>query len=138
MKLFLASLLTLLTLAPQQRGFNDFTARWIRGNPNQAISTRYFSGEEQDRLEQQFTPETLEYRKGRIQLAREGLAELQKFDRARMTPTQRISAELMQWQLNIVVQSEPYLDYSFPLEQFGGANVTLPNALIVTHPVRTE
>jgi uncharacterized protein (DUF885 family) len=142
MKAFLTSLVTLLALAVPQRGidefFNDFTARWIRGNPNQAISTRYFSGEEQDRFEQQFTPETLEFRKGRIQLAREGLAELQKFDRARMTATQRVSAELMQWQLDMVVQGEPYLDYSFPLEQFGGANVNLPNALIVNHPMRTQ
>jgi uncharacterized protein (DUF885 family) len=142
MKVFLASLLTLLTLAPPQRSiddfFNDFTARWIRENANQAISTRYFSGEEQDRLEQQFTPETLEFRKARIQLAREGLAELQKFDRAKMTPIQRVSAELMQSQLDTVVQGEPYLDYSFPLEQFGGANVTLPNALIVNHPMRTQ
>jgi uncharacterized protein (DUF885 family) len=142
MKALLASLLTLLTLVPPQRSiddfFNDFTARWMRGNPNQVISTRYFSGEEQDRFEQQFTPETLEFRKGRIQLAREGLAELQKFDRNRMTSTQKVSAELMQWQLDMVVQSEPYLDYSFPLEQFGGANVNLPNALIVNHPMRTE
>ena len=142
MKGFLASLLTMLTLVTPQRGiddfFNDFTARWMRGNPNQVISTRYFSGEEQDRFEQQFTPETLEFRKGRIQLAREGLAELQKFDRNRMTSTQKVSAELMKWQLDMVVQGEPYLDYSFPLEQFGGANVNLPNALIVNHPMRTE
>jgi len=27
--------------------FNTVTADWIRGNPNQATSTRYFSGEEQ-------------------------------------------------------------------------------------------
>ena len=67
MKPFLLSLFALLLLTPPQRTlddfFNDFTARWIRNNPNQAVSTRYFSGPEQDRLEQQLTPEMLEYKK---------------------------------------------------------------------------
>lgn len=142
MKPFLLSLFALLLLTPPQRTlddfFNDFTARWIRNNPNQAVSTRYFSGPEQDRLDQQLTPETLEYKKSRIQLAKEGLAELRKFDRTKLTSDQKVSSDLMQWQLEGVVQGEPYLDYTFPLEQFGGANVNLPNALIITHPLRTE
>jgi uncharacterized protein (DUF885 family) len=118
--------------------FRDFTAEWVRGNPNQATASRYFSGEEQDRLERQLTPQTLEWRRGRIQLARRGLAELQKFDRSRLTEAQRVSADLMQWQLDTVVREEPYLDYSFPLEQFNGANVGLPYILTVVHPLLTE
>lgn len=43
--------------AHQQRGiddfFRDFTAEWVRGNPTGATSSRYFSGDEQDRLERQ-------------------------------------------------------------------------------------
>ena len=31
--------------------FRDFTAEWMRANPNQAAATRYFSGAEQDRLQ---------------------------------------------------------------------------------------
>src|SRR5215467_5455953 len=142
MKPFLLSLFALLLLTPPQRTlddfFNDFTARWIRNNPNQAVSTRYFSGPDQDRLEQQLTTETLEYKKSRIQLAKEGLAELKKFDGTKLTSDQKVSSDLMQWQLEGVVQGEPYLDYTFPLEQFGGANVSLPNALTITHPLRTE
>src|ERR1700681_4542814 len=99
--------------------FGDFTAEWIRANPNQAAATRYFSGAEQDRFEEQLTPETPEYRHGRVQLAQKGLAELAAFDRARMTDTERVSAELMQWQLSTLVEGEKYSDYSFPLEQFG-------------------
>ena len=38
--------------------FDDFAAEWVRGNPNQAVRTRYFSGDEQNRLEQQLTPLT--------------------------------------------------------------------------------
>ena len=37
--------------------FRDFTAEWIRSNPNQAAATRYFSGAEQDQFEQQLSPE---------------------------------------------------------------------------------
>src|SRR5262245_54322472 len=135
-------ILSLLFLVVQQSSiddfFNRFTARWVRESPNQAISTRYFTGAEQQRLEQQLNPETLEYKKGRIQLAREGLAELRKFDRAKLTPTQQISADLMQWQLQTVVEGEAFLDYSFPLEQNGGVNVSLPNTLTVNHPLRNE
>src|SRR5262245_37140580 len=74
-----------------QKFFDEFTADWVRSNPNQAISTRYFTGAEQDRLEQQLTPETLEWRRGRVRLARRGLADLGKFDRSRMTPIEQIS-----------------------------------------------
>src|SRR5579864_3291670 len=97
--------------------FRDFTAEWVRGNPGLATARRYFTGEEQEHLERQLTPETLAWRRDRIQLARRGLAELGKFNRAGMTETQRVSADVMEWQLKIVSDEEPYLDYTFPLEQ---------------------
>ncbi|MBZ5610464.1 MAG: DUF885 family protein [Acidobacteriia bacterium] len=137
-----AALLLAPTLSAQQRSiddfFRDFTAEWVRGNPNLATSSRYFSGEEQDRLERQLTPETLAYRRGRIELARKGLAGLSQFDRSRLNETQRVSADLMQWQLDTVVREEPYLDYSFPLQQMSGANINLVEVLTVRHPLGSE
>src|SRR5262245_18581016 len=118
--------------------FRDFTAEWIRSNPNQAASTRYFSGAEQEQYEQELSPETAELRHARVVLAQKGLAELATFDPARMSETERVSADLMKWQLALVVDGEKYRDYSFPLEQFGGVNVSLPNTLTVTHPLNTE
>lgn len=118
--------------------FRDFSAEWIRGNPNQATATRYFTGPEQDRLERQLTPVTSEWRRARIALARRGLAELDTFDSARLTDSQRVSADVMRWQLNVVVDGAPYEDYSFPLEQFAGVNVDVVNALTVGHPLLTE
>jgi uncharacterized protein (DUF885 family) len=118
--------------------FRDFTAEWVRGNPNQAAATRFFTGAEQDRFERQLTPETAEWRRGRIRLARQGLAQLGKFDRARLSDVQRVSADVMQWQLDAIVRGEPYIDYSFPLEQNAGANVGLVNTLTISHPVLTE
>jgi len=128
--------------AQQQRSvddfFRDFTAGWVRGNPDQATGTRYFTGEVQRRLERQLTPVTAAYQRTRVALARKGLAELHRFDRARMTDPQRVSADVMRWQLDTIVQGEPYLDYFFPLEQFGGVNIGLISALTVSHPLITE
>lgn len=117
--------------------FDRFTAEWMRSNPNAAVSTGYFSGEEHERLERQLTPLTPEYRRERERLARRGLAELRRFDRGRMTSSERVSADLMEWQLDTIAAGEPFDDLSFPLEQFAGANVALVNALTVQHPLRT-
>jgi len=141
-KAFAAALLLAASLAGQTPNidefFRDFTATWVRGNPNLATLARYFTGDEQKRLERQLTPQTIAYRRARIQLAKQGLAQLQKFDRSKFSETQRISADLMQWQLDTVVREEPYLDYTFPLEQMNGANVTLIETLTVRHPLANE
>ena len=118
--------------------FRDFTAEWVRGNPSLATSARYFTGDEQERLERQLTPESEAYRRTRIQLARRGLAELRKFDQARMTENQRLSADLLKWQLQIVIDEEPYLDFSFPLQQMNGVNNNVVEALTVRHPLANE
>jgi len=141
-KAFAAALLLTASLAGQTPNiddfFRDFTATWVRGNPNLATADRYFTGDEQDRLERQLTPQTIAYRRARIQLAKQGLAQLQKFDSSKFSATQRISADLLQWQLDTAVREEPYLDYTFPLEQMNGANVNLIETLTVRHPLANE
>lgn len=117
--------------------FRRFTDDWVRRNPNLAISTRYFSGEEQDRLSREITPVSRAHDLETIEIARDGLAELATFDRETLTPSQRLSADLMRWQLTSIVDDEPYLDYEFPLEQMGGVNVNLPNQFTVVQPVAT-
>ena len=118
--------------------FDDFTAEWVRRDPDLATATRYFSGAEQDRLEQQLTPNTRAWALERIALARRGLRELDKFDTAKLDESQRLSAQLMHWMLDSVVRSEQYMDYRFPLDQFGGANVQLVETLTLRHPLATE
>jgi uncharacterized protein (DUF885 family) len=73
-----------------------------------------------------------------VALARRGLDELKTFDRSRLSDVQRVSADLMAWQLGIVIDGEKFDDFSFPLEQFGGANISLVNTLTVTHPIASE
>jgi uncharacterized protein (DUF885 family) len=138
-------LMTLGTLASAQNiaaqdinaFFDDFTANWVRGDPNLATSARYFGAgsSEQQVFESQLTPETREYQLQRIRLARQGLRELDKFSAAKLNATQRLSASLMRWLLEAVLEQEPYLDYSFPLNQFGGANVRLVETLTLRHPL---
>jgi len=117
--------------------FQRFTDDWVRRNPNLAISTRYFEGEEQDRLSREITPVSRSYRLETIRIAREGLAELATVDRDALDASRRLSADLMRYQLESVVDDEPYLDYEFPLEQMGGVNVNLPNQFTVVQPVAT-
>jgi uncharacterized protein (DUF885 family) len=117
--------------------FTRFSDAWVERDPNLAVRTRYFTGEKQDRLERQITSITPAARRQRVELARRGLTELAAFDRASMAPTQRMSADLLEWQLRMIVDGDRYEDYFFPLEQFGGTNVGLVTALTVTHPLRT-
>ena len=115
--------------------FRDFTADWIRIDPSLATSLRYFTGEEQDRLERQLTPLTVASARQRLQVASRGLADLRKFDQTGMTDTQRVSAEVMKWQLEMTVAEEPYWDYSFPLEQMNGWNVSAVEWFTVARPL---
>jgi len=117
--------------------FEDFAAEWVRFNPDLAVSVRYFSGAEQERLERQLTPQTRVWTMARVRLAEKGLRGLRRFDNATLTATERTSLELMRWQLQSVVDQARHLDYFFPLDQFQGANVGLVEALTLRHPLAT-
>ena len=118
--------------------FHDFTAEWVRGSPNLATRSRYFAGTEQDQLERRLTPESDDYRRARIALARKGLKELGAFDRSTMSVSRQVSADLLQWQLDMTIREEPYLDYTFPLQQMNGVNVAVVEGLTVAHPLASD
>ena len=117
------------------RFFDAYADEWVQADPGLAVALRYFSGATQDALDRQLTPQTQAYRGARVRLAKQGLRKLATFDRRSMSDTQRVSAELMQWQLQRTVLAEPYLDYHFPLDQFRGVNVALVEALTLRHPL---
>lgn len=115
--------------------FTEFTARWMRHNPNFAVSSAYFTADIQNELERELTPWTRAHRLETIALAREGLQQLSALDLSNATPEQRLSARLMGAQLQTVVDGEPYLDYiDFPINQLEGANVGLVTAFTLNHP----
>jgi uncharacterized protein (DUF885 family) len=127
--------------AAQQRSlddfFREFSDGWVRLNPNLAVATRYFTGDEQDRLEQQITSDSAAAERQRREYIRRGVADLARFDRASLTEGQRVSADLMRYQLQAYLDWEALEDYEFPLDQFNGANIGLVNALSVQHAIRT-
>jgi uncharacterized protein (DUF885 family) len=117
--------------------FREFTDDWVRHDPSLATANRYFTGSEQDALERQVTPRTVEWRRDRISRARKGLVDLGRFDRRGLPDELRISGDLLQWQLLAIVDSEPFLDFTFPLEQMNGANVTLVDAFTIRRTLLT-
>ena len=60
--LVVASLLVVAVPSAQTRSIDDFFREisdgWVRLNPDIAVRSRYFSGDEQDRLEQQISSYT--------------------------------------------------------------------------------
>ncbi|MDN4051963.1 DUF885 domain-containing protein [Massilia sp. YIM B02763] len=113
-----------------------FAEDWVRLNPQSATSTQYFSGSEQEALDRQLTPQTPAQRKKVVALAKTGVAQLDKFLAGPLSEEQRTSASVMRWSLANTVASEPYEDYSFVFNQFGGVQVGLVNFMTTTHPLR--
>ncbi|MCS0612385.1 DUF885 domain-containing protein [Massilia kyonggiensis] len=113
-----------------------FAADWVRANPQLATSTQYFAGAEQDALDRQLTPLTQAHRKKMIALARAGVARLDRFLAGPLSEEQRTSASVMRWSLANTVAGEPYEDYQFVFNQFGGTQVGLVNFMTTTHPLR--
>jgi len=118
--------------------FNSFLDKWVMANPEMATGMRIFSGDVQDRLDGQLTDIGDGAAHARIALAKDGLAGLKKFDRLKLTPEQRISAEMLDYQLSDIVAEEPFLIYNFPLNQMRGVQSQIPSLLTDLHPLRNQ
>jgi uncharacterized protein (DUF885 family) len=117
--------------------FERFTAEWVRANPQLATFTQYFSGAEQDKLDGQLTPQTAQFRKERVDRARRNPAELRRFDRKRLSDLQRVSARVLEWQLDTVVQGARYDSHGYVFNQgIGGMPGALVRGLTDIHPAR--
>jgi uncharacterized protein (DUF885 family) len=113
-----------------------FAEDWVRQNPQLATSTQYFSGAEQGKLDRLLTPLTAAQRKKMVDLAKTGVARLDKFLAGPLSEEQRTSAAVMRWSLANTVASEPFEDYGFIFNQFSGVQVSLVNFMTNTHPMR--
>ena len=54
-----------------------------------------------------------------------------------MTDAQRLSADIITWDLDNRVRGEPFQDHEFPLMQTCGAHAALTQLLTIQHPVAT-
>ncbi len=119
--------------------FHEFTNDWMRLNPHLAIRYQYFPEGEKDQISRQLTPfSSEEWAQESIILTQQGLDQLDDFDRDLLTYEQNISADMMQWQLQNILDSEQFLNYDFPLQQMNGINVEIPNFLTVVYPIGSE
>ena len=115
--------------------FTAFADEWVGRNPAFATSQRYFTGAKQDQLERIVAPVSLAEAKSTIALAKKGLGQLRAFDRATLTEKQQLWADVVDWQLTNVIDEEPFLDYSFPLQQMNGFNVNVVERFTVSRPM---
>jgi uncharacterized protein (DUF885 family) len=115
-----------------------FSADWVRSNPTFSTIQQYLPASEQDSLDRQLTKLTKEARAERVAKAKAGLAELAKFDRARLDAQQRVSAATIEWSLRGIVESEPFTDYNFVFNQFQGLHVNIVNFMSQSHPIRNK
>ena len=120
------------------RFFDDFLRKWVMADPELASQLRIFSGDEQEHLDAQLNEISDAAAHARIARAKEGLAGLRQFDRSKLTPEQRLSAEMFEYQLTDIINEEPYLIYNYPLNQMGGVQARLPTLLTDVHPMRTR
>ncbi len=134
---------------PVQQAFDAFTeafaADWMRANPSAATAQQYFSGAEQDALDRELSAVD-----GQFGLpldaaaladfsarAQRGLDQLRAFPRQELTPTQRVSAAMLEWQLGDALRLAEVADQRFVFEQFRGLQVGLVNFLSQVHPMRS-
>ena len=110
----------------------------VARDPEQATQKQYFSGAEQDRLDRALTPNTAAFRASEVASAKAALTELAAIDQKPLTPQQRASASAIAWNLQGVVDSAQFEDYTFVFNQFTGVHVQLVNFLTQAHPIRNQ
>ena len=113
-----------------------FAADWVRQSAERATYSQYFSGAEQAALERQLTPQTAERRAKTRALAREGLAQLDRYGAGQLTATQQDSLATIRWTLQRSIASEPFEDHNFIFNQLGGPQVSLVSFMSEAHPMR--
>ena len=119
--------------------FERFTADWVRADPQAATMMQFFTGPEQDKLDRLLTPQNAGHRKARLERARRALTELRRFDPKRLTPSQRVSARMLEWQMDALVKGAKYDTYSYVFNQgIGGQPGALVRFLTDTHPARNS
>jgi uncharacterized protein (DUF885 family) len=121
----------------------DFTAEWVRLNPQLATRTQYFSGVEQDAIDRQLVMGNsyggfygAKAAARAAILARRGLDELSRFSPAELSRTQRTSAAVIRWTLEDAITAAEFAAHQFIYEQIGGFHLGLVEFLTTTHPIR--
>src|SRR5262245_40353338 len=64
------------------------------------------------------------------------LAMLRSYDRSRMTPSQRLSYQVLEWFLADQVEGNRFMFHDYPVNQLFGIQSGLPDFMINQHPLK--
>jgi len=104
-----------------------FTAEWSRGSPSASSPTADAS--DNSDLDAVLLSVQNAQREQRVALARRGLAEVARFAPASFDATQRVSAELLRWHLDMFLARQPFADHAFVFRQLRGLHVALVDSI---------
>ena len=109
---------------------NRLTADWIR-DPAAADSDAAAGSGDEEEAGALWTEGLQARRDRRLRLAQEGLAGLARWPESGMTPSQRVSAAMLRWQLERVVEAAAFADHQnlSLFEQRRGLHVALVESL---------
>jgi uncharacterized protein (DUF885 family) len=71
-----------------------------------------------------------------VDRAKRGLAELRRFDRKQLSPSQSVSARVMEWQLDQILRSEGYEQVGYVFSQMRSELGNVIWFLTDVHPIR--
>lgn len=69
--------------------------------------------------------------------AEDNLARLRRYDRAKMTPAARLSADVLEWYLSDAVELDRFREHDYPVNQLFGFQSELPAFMLTSQPLRT-
>lgn len=108
----------------------------VRLSPPLATLWQYFDGAEQQAMDRQLPSQQAGYFGAQVPLATKGLAQVQRFDAARLTASQRVEAATLRWSLQSALDLAPYEDHTFSFNQFHGTHLFIVYVLTSMHPMR--
>ena len=111
----------------------------MRLHTDDAASSKYFTGAEQETMERRLTPYySPVWVAAQQRLIAKGLRELRGLNQATMTASQRLSAELIRWDLEEQRDRAKYASLRFPFGEYRGPQVSLPQRLTVEHSINSQ
>jgi uncharacterized protein (DUF885 family) len=100
---------------------------------------QYFSGAEQDRLDRLHTIQNRASRQARVELAGRGLKALGTYDLNRLSPSHRISAQVLKWHLSTIVSGARHESTNYVFSQFDALpGFFLIDFMTTFHPIRNR
>jgi uncharacterized protein (DUF885 family) len=110
---------------------------WLRLAPEATTSSRYFTGDEQRRLDGQLSGPASEVRAARQALARQALAALDgPYALERLDARRQVSARILRFSFERQLASARFEDHFFSFNQFGGLQVRYSGLLAEAQPLR--